>query len=418
MSASSTSRAAANAQGRHHQFLFAAGEAHAHAARTAYDNWYLRHRARSVERCFRDAGKEADRVRPTSLRISLNKSEDANANIGQMWSTHREASRGGNEVFCDEKAEPESGQATATAIVEGDEWGGPMSLTPTNEASHIKRRRATKSEVMSRRSALLGIVAEMGPMTVRQVFYQATVRGLVEKSESGYTKVQTDLVQMRRAGVLPYHWLADNTRWQRKPDTFHSIEEALHDTARFYRKALWADAGGYVEIWLEKDALSGVIYPVTSMYDVPLMVARGYASLSFLHGAADHIGGLDVPAFIYHFGDFDPSGVNAGEKIEQTLREMAPDAEIYFERVAVTLEQIWDWDLPTRPTKNSDTRSRSFGDISVELDAIAPEQLRQLVGEVIERHLPSEQFQVLKAAEASERDLIASLVTNLSVGRS
>jgi hypothetical protein len=70
------------------------------------------------------------------------------------------------------------------------------------------------------------------------------------------------------------------------------------------------------------------------------------------------------------------------------------------------------------PHQNSDTRSRSFGDISVELDAIAPEQLRQLVGEVIERHLPSEQFQVLKAAEASERDLIASLVTNLSVGRS
>jgi hypothetical protein len=286
--------------------------------------------------------------------------------------------------------------------------------TATYVASHIKRNRASKSAVANRRSALLAIVEEMKPMTVRQVFYQATVRGLVEKSESGYAKVQTDLVQMRRADVLPYHWLADNTRWQRKPDTFHSVEEALNDTARFYRKALWVDAGCYAEIWLEKDALSGVIYPVTSMYDVPLMVARGYASLSFLHSAADHIGGLDVPAFIYHFGDFDPSGVNAGEKIEQTLREMAPDAEIYFERVAVSLEQIRDWGLPTRPTKSSDTRSKNFGDISVELDAIAPEQLRELVRDVIERHLPSEQFHVLKAAEASERELIATLVTNLS----
>ena len=55
------------------------------------------------------------------------------------------------------------------------------------------------------------------------------------------------------------------------------------------------------------------------------MVARGYASLSFLHSAAEYIGSLDVPAYIYHLGDFDPSGVNAGEKIEQTLREMAPD---------------------------------------------------------------------------------------------
>jgi len=64
------------------------------------------------------------------------------------------------------------------------------------------------------------------------------------------------------------------------------------------------------------------------------MVARGYASLSFLHNAAEYINELDVPAYIYHLGDFDPSGVNAGEKIEETLREMAPNAEIYFERIA------------------------------------------------------------------------------------
>ena len=137
-------------------------------------------------------------------------------------------------------------------------------------------------------------------MTVRQVFYQATVRGIVEKSEAGYSKVQVDLVKMRRSGVLPYGWLADNTRWQRKPTTFTGVKEALAETARTYRKALWADAGAYVEIWLEKDALSGVVYPITSQFDVPLMVARGYASLSFLHSAAEYIDDLEVPTFIYH----------------------------------------------------------------------------------------------------------------------
>jgi hypothetical protein len=64
---------------------------------------------------------------------------------------------------------------------------------------------------------------------------------------------------------------------------------------------------------------------------------------------------LGVPTYIYHFGDFDPSGVNAGEKIEQTLREMAPEAEIHFKRTAVTPEQIRQWSLPTRPTKKTDT---------------------------------------------------------------
>jgi len=122
---------------------------------------------------------------------------------------------------------------------------------------------------------LLDIIADGKPMTVRQVFYQATVHGLVEKAETGYSKVQTDLTLMRRDGSLPYDWLADNTRWQRKPRTFNSVEDALRETAAFYRKSLWADADSYVEIWMEKDALAGVLYPITSMYDVPLMVARG-----------------------------------------------------------------------------------------------------------------------------------------------
>jgi hypothetical protein len=240
--------------------------------------------------------------------------------------------------------------------------------SPSYRARSIKRARSTKAEVEARREALLEIIEAGRPMTVRQVFYQATVHGLVEKAESGYSKVQTDLTLMRRAGVLSYDWLADNTRWQRKPRTFNGVAEALRDTAAFYRKNLWANADCYVEIWLEKDALAGVIYPVTSMFDVPLMVARGYASLSFLYSAAEYINELDVPVYIYHLGDFDPSGVNAGEKIEETLNELAPAAEIFFERIAVTPEQINEWELPTRPTTASDSRSKGFGTISVELD--------------------------------------------------
>jgi hypothetical protein len=153
--------------------------------------------------------------------------------------------------------------------------------------------------VEARREALLDIIAVGRPMTVRQAFYHATVRGLVEKAESGYGKVQADLTVMRRARELPYDWLADNTRWQRRPRTSDSVEDALRNTAAFYRKALWNEADSYVEIWLEKDALAGVVYPVTNMYDVPLMVARGYASLSFLYSAAEAINELDVPAYIY-----------------------------------------------------------------------------------------------------------------------
>ena len=161
---------------------------------------------------------------------------------------------------------------------------------------------------------------------------------------------------------------------------------------------------------MEKDALSGVVYPITSCTTCRSWWRAATLSLSFLYSAAEYINTLDVPAYIYHAGDFDPSGVNAGEKIEETLRELAPEAEIFFERIAVTPEQINGWDLPTRPTKASDTRSKGFGDISVELDAIEPNQLRQLVQDAIEQHLPADQFEVLKAAEESEREIISRLV--------
>ena len=88
-------------------------------------------------------------------------------------------------------------------------------------------------------------------------------------------------------------------------------------------------------------------------------------------------------------------------------------AEIHFERLGVTLEQIEAWDLPTRPTKTSDTRSKGFGAISVELDAIEPNLLRAIVLEAIEEHLPEHQYKILKAAEESERTLIRQLVDRM-----
>mgnify|MGYP003375015305 CR=1 FL=1 len=276
-----------------------------------------------------------------------------------------------------------------------------------NETSPVKRARATRAEMRLRQDALAEIVREIEPCTVRQVFYQATVRGVVDKTEAGYAKVQIALVEMRRSGLIPFDNIVDNTRWQRKPRSYGDPAQALEEVADFYRKDLWREADAYVEVWLEKDALSGVVLPTTAKFDVPLMTARGYASLSFLHTAAEAIAAQDRPAYIYHLGDFDPSGLDAGNKIDATLRELAPDAEIHFERLAVNPDQIRAWNLPARPTKTSDTRARAFGsDVSVELDAIHPDQLRRLVHDAVERHLPAHAYDVLKTAEASERTFL------------
>jgi len=264
--------------------------------------------------------------------------------------------------------------------------------------------RSTKREMAALHEALIRIVTEIKPCTVRQVYYQATVRGVVEKTEAGYDRVQRALVILRRQGRIPYRNITDNTRWQIKPTTYDSLQDMLEQTARIYRRAVWSDVNAYVEVWLEKDALAGVVQPITAAYDVPLMVARGFSSLSFLHSAGKDIAALEKTAYIYHLGDFDPSGVCAGQKIEQALREFAPDAEIHFERLAVNPDQIKKWRLPSRPTKKTDSRAKKFGRArSVELDAIHPDRLRSLVEGAILRHLPQGQLDVLAIAEADER---------------
>jgi hypothetical protein len=266
------------------------------------------------------------------------------------------------------------------------------------------------------RDTLVAICGEHHPLSDRGVFYQAEVLGCVRKSEADYKgTVIRLLVDMRRRGRIPWDWIVDNTRWRRKPHTHSSIEAALEETARSYRRAIWDNQDNYVEIWMEKDALAGTVYPVTAEYDVPLMVARGYSSHAFLHSAANEILGQGKPAYIYAFGDFDPSGVDATRFIEQTLREYAPGAEIHFERVAVTPAQIERWHLATRPTKTTDSRSKRFGSqTSVELDAIPPNTLRDLVRDCIEQHLDERALAALIVAEESEKEWMRKLLRDVA----
>lgn len=271
----------------------------------------------------------------------------------------------------------------------------------------IKRTRRTKAKVTEIRDAVFELLSKDNPQTVRQIFYALTVRGLIRKTEGEYKQtVIRLLVDMRERGIIPFDWITDNTRLMRKLASFTGLNASLKTWQANYRRDLWAAMPVYVEIWCEKDALAGVIFEETKVYDVPLMVARGYASISFLHSAAETIEAHGKPAYVYHFGDLDPSGQDAARDIEQKLRRYGAGAEIHFERLAVTREQVDKWDLPTRPTKMSDPRAKKFVGSSVELDAIPAHQLRALVREAIERHVDQQQLNVIRAAEESEREIL------------
>jgi hypothetical protein len=289
-----------------------------------------------------------------------------------------------------------------------------MATEEVYEPSRIKRRRATNAEMERRAEFLIDYAAEHGPVTVRGLYYQAEVAGLpgIDKTDSSYQKVQRQVLSLRREGRLDYSDIADATRWMRKPRSHDSVEDAIADTARTYRRSLWTDAEDYVEIWCEKDALAGVIYPITSKFDVPLMVARGFASETFCYEAIAAREGNYRPYYVYYLGDFDRAGHDAARSLEEKLTRFAEEdgIEVIFEQIAVAPSQVERWKLPTREPKRVSAADRNWPHFfACELDAIPPDIMRTLVADAIDNHVDYAALKVLKVAEESERELLKAL---------
>jgi hypothetical protein len=223
-------------------------------------------------------------------------------------------------------------------------------------------------------------------MTVRQIFYALEVGGIVEKTEAGYAKVQKQLTVMRREGLLDWAFIVDGTRWQRKPSMWDSASEYIESVTRTYRRDLWRSQAVRLEIWLEKDALADLVSDVTYGWGVALMVSRGQSSVTFLHAAAEAAKAAfeqcGVSTHIYALYDHDAGGDRAARRIAADLPEFAPKVPLHFTRLAITMPQISEWRLPTRPPKAKDPEAAKWGDKpAVELDAIPPDRLNGLVEE-------------------------------------
>ncbi len=232
--------------------------------------------------------------------------------------------------------------------------------------------------------------------------------GVIEKTENGYRTIARITRNMRMRGNLPFSYLADNTRWVRKAQAYTGIVGFLDEVQALYRRDFLNESEVYIEIWSEKDAIASLLAEVAYRYDVPVMVNRGYSSITFLFNAARTIESIGKPTFIYYFGDSDPSGKDIERDTASKLKAFAPRAEIHFIRAAVTDSQIEKWRLPTRPGKATDSRAKKYGGPIVEVDAIPSDMLKALVEELVASHIDEYKFYRLRETEEMERSLIES----------
>lgn len=292
-----------------------------------------------------------------------------------------------------------------------------MSPSDINRASPVKRR--SKKEMQSLLNATLkALDDEPGAMTIRHLCYVMESRGYIEKTERAFKTYDGHLVNWRRQGLIPWNAFVDNTRWYYGSVVYDGLEEALRQSQNAYRRNLWADLPVYVEIWTEKDAIAGILLEEADVYGVQVLPLRGFASLSMLHNAAAtfrQMARRGKEVYVYYFGDHDPSGRLIDPSALRSLEEDF-GAAVNFERVALTEDQIEVYNLPTRPTKESN-HSKNFKGRSVEIDALAMDVLRSLVDRAISQHLPPGWLEMMKRIEAQERATLDHVITFMEEGR-
>jgi len=153
-------------------------------------------------------------------------------------------------------------------------------------------------------------------MTVRQVYYQLVSRLVIENTRSQYQAVSNALVDARKNGEIPWMWIEDRLRRPRTVRMWSDLTDFSETVKRAYRRDVWDTQPGYLEAWLEKDALSGIFENILRAYGITLNVGRGYDGWDSLHNAAERYRIRDSVTVLY-FGDFDPSG----EDMVRSLRE-------------------------------------------------------------------------------------------------
>jgi hypothetical protein len=136
------------------------------------------------------------------------------------------------------------------------------------EARPVRRSRRTKAQIADLDEAIVRAVEDDAPVSLRGVFYRVVSASAVDKSETGYEAVGRRLLALRREGLVSYWDIVDGTRWTFKPTTFDSARDALRRTRNAYRQQLWADQDCVVQIYSEKDAITGVVNGVTDAWDV------------------------------------------------------------------------------------------------------------------------------------------------------
>lgn len=267
-------------------------------------------------------------------------------------------------------------------------------------------------------------------MTLRQLYYQLVSRDIIPNEEKSYKKLGVLVSDARLAGLLDWDAIEDRGRspsspfhWDGVDDVLRSIEE----TVAGYTLDQWRGQDCYVELWVEKDALAGVLQPLAHKHHVTLMVNKGYSSQSAMYESAQRFlrrmettedEGFDKIGVLFYLGDLDPSGEDMVRDIRERLAMFGAKVEVY--KIALTMEQVKLHKPPPNPAKVTDPRAAGYiakyGNKSWEVDALPPPVLARIIDAEIDNVLVHGLRDAVLAQEKRDKKKLTTALASVKRG--
>lgn len=275
---------------------------------------------------------------------------------------------------------------------------------------------------------------EYWPLTLRQIYYQLVQDGSIENNLLQYQRLSRILTKARDAELFPWEAMEDRSRIMLPSGGWHDYldfaQDKLEDSLRGYRRDR-LDAQHYaIEVWIEKDALSHICHEVAFPYCVPVVVARGFSSTTYRHQCGERIRAnakRGKETVLLYFGDLDPSGWAMLDSIMRRLEETEKvRGWVHGIRCALTPAQAVELGLKLNPgaLKEGDKRKVKYRamltaggydpSMAVELDALTPALLQEMVKTAIEKYIDPEKYRADLDEEVEERAMLETLQTKVN----
>jgi hypothetical protein len=290
---------------------------------------------------------------------------------------------------------------------------------PKKAYKSFQQMAGTTRETIERADTIITDYMNQGlVMTLRQLYYQFVSRDWLPNTLQSYNKLKTAVNTGRLVGMLDWEGIEDRTRNLQKNTHWRNPAHIIRAVYRSYMIDRWQGMDRQVEVWIEKEALAGVLEGPCEELDVPFFACRGYTSQSEMWRAGNRMkeyrrAGREP--LILHLGDHDPSGIDMTRDIKERLRLFA-ERRVEVQRIALNMNQVDEYSPPPNPAKMTDSRfqeySDEFGDESWELDALDPSVLVALITEHVLAHRDQAIWDANVAREEEERDLLRMVSDN------